>query len=67
MIIFYQCQLWKGYVFLCHNVFSLFPNEGNKELAKWLLTEHVDCVRDEVAHLADEKESIGGKDYCNGL
>jgi hypothetical protein len=36
-------------------VFSLFPNEGNKELAMRLLTEHVDCVRDEVAHLADEK------------
>jgi hypothetical protein len=55
MIKFCQCQLQKDFVFLCHNVFSLFPNEGNKELAKRLLTEHVDCIRDKVAHLADEK------------
>lgn len=44
MIIYRHCRGRKEFVFQCHNIFSLFPNKGNKELSKKLLTDHIDAL-----------------------
>jgi hypothetical protein len=48
-VIFQPCLRHKDFLQCCQNCHMLFDKDiGNLELAKRLLTHHVDCMRDEV-------------------
>jgi hypothetical protein len=54
--IFASCHTRKDYVAFCHNCFVIFPNDaGNPVLAKCLITDYLDCMRDEVHCCASSK------------
>jgi hypothetical protein len=52
-VIFCPCCTQKDYITFCHNLFTIFPDDGgNRELATILLTDFVDCMRDDLNHHA---------------
>ena len=54
--IFASCRTRKDYVTFCHNCFVIFPNDaGDPVLAKCLITDYLDCMRDEVHRRASSK------------
>jgi hypothetical protein len=54
--IFHPCQLRNDYILFCNNVFSLFHDKGNPQLATELLTKFPDCIHNEVNHQAASKQ-----------
>jgi hypothetical protein len=47
--IFASCRTRKDYITFCHNCFVIFPNDASDPvLAKCLITDYLDCMRDKV-------------------
>jgi hypothetical protein len=54
--IFASCHTRNDYVTFCYNCFVIFPNDaGDPVLAKCLITDYLDCMRDEVHRRVSSK------------
>ena len=51
-VVFRTCRTRKQYILCCNNFNSIFPNGGDPVLAKELLENFRECMRDEVARRA---------------
>jgi len=54
--LFCHCRLRKDFAMFCSDVFTLFEDGGDPALAKELLTEYLDCIRDEVSRRASSSQ-----------